>query len=142
MLNENSILDSKNVRGDPIDRLAKAGESAMHDDEISVGHNCARLIPKCRRQPFDEIEQSLAPRLDVSAVLDVARRPVSFGRDVVPLVEKCVEGLEYECLIPLQCGLNHNDLLIVQRFRASEGVVPERGEGTLGIQALRKPVND
>ena len=49
MLNENSILDSKNVRGDPIDRLAKAGESAMHDDEISVGHNCARLIPKCRR---------------------------------------------------------------------------------------------
>jgi len=40
---------SKNVRGDPIDRLAKAGESAMHDDEISVGHNCARLISKCRR---------------------------------------------------------------------------------------------
>ena len=46
MLHENSILDWKNVRGDPIDRLAKAGESAMHDDEISVGHNCARLIPK------------------------------------------------------------------------------------------------
>src|SRR6185436_11361606 len=49
MLCENSVLDSKNVRGDPIDWLAKAGESSLHDDEISVGHNCARLIPECGR---------------------------------------------------------------------------------------------
>jgi hypothetical protein len=49
MLHENSIVDSENVRGDPVDRLAKAGESAMNDDKISVGHNGARLIPKRRR---------------------------------------------------------------------------------------------
>src|ERR1700722_14581846 len=75
MLHEYSILDSKNVRSDPIGGLAEAGESAMHDGEISVRHDHAWFIPKSRWQTFDEIEQSLAPRLDMRAVLDVAVRP-------------------------------------------------------------------
>src|SRR5438552_4138137 len=44
MLDENSIFDSEDVGGNPIDRLAEAGEPAMHNDKISVGYNCARLI--------------------------------------------------------------------------------------------------
>src|SRR5882762_10152877 len=49
MLRENSILDSQNVRRDPIDALAETGESTMHDDEISVSYNYARLMLQCRR---------------------------------------------------------------------------------------------
>jgi len=66
MLHENSIFDSKNIRRDPIDGLTNAGESAVHDDEISVSHNYARLISECWREIFDEVKQSLATRLDVS----------------------------------------------------------------------------
>src|SRR5258708_38584810 len=47
MLRENSILDSENVRGDPVDGLTNAGESAVHDDEIYVGHNDAQLVSEC-----------------------------------------------------------------------------------------------
>src|SRR5437763_1343816 len=52
MFHEDSILDSKNVRRDPIGRCAETRESAMHDHEISVSHNDARLIPECWRQSF------------------------------------------------------------------------------------------
>jgi len=107
MLCENPVLDSKNVRRDPIDRPADAGESAVHDDEISVGHNDARLVPECRRQPFDEIEESLAPRLDVSTVLDVARRPIPLGLGVIPPVEQRFERLEDELLVSRFFDVRH-----------------------------------
>src|SRR5271154_6813968 len=84
MLRKNSVLNSENVRGDPIDGLTEAGESAVHDHHIALGHNYTRLIPECLRQTFDEVKQSLAPRLDVSTVLDIARRPISLGFSVIP----------------------------------------------------------
>jgi hypothetical protein len=95
VFHENSILDAKNVCGDPIDGLAEAGESAMNDNEISICHNCARLIPERGRKTFDEVKESLAPRLDVSAVLDVVGRPISLGLGVISFIEERVEGLEH-----------------------------------------------
>ena len=100
MLYENSIFDSKNVGGDPINRLAKAGESAMNDDEIFVGDDDAGLVLECRREAFDEVEESFAPGLDVSAVLDVVGRPVSLGLGVIPSVEKRIERFEDQRLVP------------------------------------------
>ena len=71
----------------------------MHDDEISVGHNYARLIAEYRRRRFDEIEQSLAPGLDVSAVPDVVRRPIRLGLGVISFVEESVERFEDSDLV-------------------------------------------
>src|SRR5271168_1994374 len=99
MLDENSIFDSKNVGGDPIDRLAEAGKSAMYDDEISVGHDDAWLILESRRETFGEVEQPFAPRLDVSAVLNVAGRPITLGFCVIPPVEQRVERLEDQSFV-------------------------------------------
>src|SRR5258705_8991035 len=107
MLRENSILDSENVRGDPVDGLTNAGESAVHDDKISVGHNDARLILQRWRKTFDEVKQTLAPRLDVSAVLDVARRPISLCFGVVPTVEERIESLEDQALVSQSIGVSH-----------------------------------
>src|SRR5439155_27149305 len=70
-----------------------------------------------RRQALDEVEEALAAGSDVRAVLDVRRRPVALSREVVSLVEQGIEGLKYECFIPLLCRLTHNDLLVVWRLR-------------------------
>ena len=99
VLDENPILDSQDVHHDPISGLAESGESAMHHDEISVGHDDARLIPESWRQPFDEVEQPFAPLLDVSTVLDVARGPILLGFGVIPFVEKRVERFEDQGLV-------------------------------------------
>ena len=47
----------------------------------------------------DQIEQSIATRLDVCAVLDIVGRPIPFSRLIVPLVKQCVEGVDYQRLI-------------------------------------------
>src|SRR5689334_16458974 len=44
MLHENSTFDSKNVRGDPVDRSAKAGEPAVDNDEVTIRHDDAGLV--------------------------------------------------------------------------------------------------
>jgi hypothetical protein len=56
----------------------------MHDDEIPVRNNRPRLIFQDGRNSFNEVEQPL----------------ILFGRLIVPLVEQCVEGLEYQRLAP------------------------------------------
>ena len=40
-------------------------------------------------------------------MLDVGGRPVALSRDVVSLVEQGIEGLKYECLVPLLFRLTH-----------------------------------
>src|SRR5882757_4721561 len=58
MLHEKSILDSKNVRGDPVGRPAKAGESAVDNDEVTIRHDHARLVRERWRQTPDEAEEA------------------------------------------------------------------------------------
>src|SRR6185369_2073137 len=87
MFDEDSVLDEKNVCCNPVHRKTKVRKSSMHDDEISFRQNCSRLISESRWQALDEIEQSFTARCDMSAVLNIVRRPVTLGCSIVPLVE-------------------------------------------------------
>src|SRR4029077_10649083 len=61
----------------------------------------------------DQIEQSIATRFDVCAVLDIVRRPILLGGRVIPLVKQCVEGVEHQRFVFLLYRLIHNNLLIL-----------------------------
>src|SRR6266404_5725911 len=61
----------------------------------------------------DQIEQSIATRFNVRAVLDVVRRPILLRGRVVPLVKQGVEGVEHQRFVFLLYRLTHNNLLIL-----------------------------
>src|SRR5260370_4517062 len=82
-------------------------KTPMDDDEVAVSHDHPRLVFQRRRHALDEVEEALAAGSDARAVLDVVGRPVPLGRDIVSLVEQGIDGLKYECLIPLLFRLTH-----------------------------------
>jgi hypothetical protein len=92
VLDENAILDAKDVRRNPVDGKAKIRKPPVHDHEISFGHDRSWFVLECWRKVFDEIEQALAARRDMCAVLDVSWRPKLLSRCLVTLVEERVEG--------------------------------------------------
>ena len=68
---------------------------AFRDDElvfVTQGVGCAA----------DQIEQSIATRFDMRAVLDIVTRLIPFGRLIVPLVKQCVEASSTNALF-LSC---------------------------------------
>src|SRR5437660_12646690 len=79
----------------------------MNNDEVAIRHDHPRLVFQRGRHALDEVEEALAAGSDVRAVLDIGGRPVALSRDVVSLVEQGIEGLKYECLIPLLFRLTH-----------------------------------
>ena len=84
---------------------------AFRDDElmfVTQGVGCVA----------DQIEQSIATRFDVRAVLNIIGRPIPFSRLIVPLVKQRVEGVEYQRFIFLLYRLIHNNFLIFCRYRA------------------------
>src|SRR5260370_11268864 len=64
----------------------------------------------------DQIEQSLATRFNVRAVLDVVRRPISISGSVVPLVKQGVERFEHQRFVFLLYRLIHNTFPILSSF--------------------------
>src|SRR4051812_20427494 len=98
MLNEDPVLDPKNVCRDPIHRYPEPRKPPVNDDEVAVSHNHPVLVFERRRHALDEVEEAFAAGSDVRAVLDIGGRPVAFSHDVISLVEQGIEGLEYECL--------------------------------------------
>src|SRR6266404_6174947 len=99
MLDENAILDTNDVRRNPVHRLAEARKSSVHDHKVFFGHNRSRFVLQRWRDALDEIEQTLTTRCDMSAVLNVVRGPVALGRYVVTFVEESVKSLKNECLM-------------------------------------------
>ena len=75
MLRELAVFDAHDVGRDPGNRTAVAREPAVGDDVVTFGHDQLVLVAQCLRQRPDEVEQSLAARRDVRAVLDVAIGP-------------------------------------------------------------------
>ena len=73
MLDEQPVLETNDIGGDPLHRRAKAGETAMDHHEIFPGDDDARLILQRGRKALDEIEQALSARLNMIAVLNVVR---------------------------------------------------------------------
>src|SRR4029077_8122475 len=115
MFDQDAILDANDVRPNPVHGLTEARESSMDDYEISLGHDRSWLVFERCRKTFDEIEQALATRRDMSTVLDVTWGPKLLSRSVVALVEQRVEGFEDNLLVVLFCCRLHRNPLAPSR---------------------------
>jgi hypothetical protein len=70
---EHAVGCPDDVGGDPISGHSSSRKSAMDDHVIVFANDQARLVLQRRRRAPNEIEQAVAPRRDVRAVLTVVR---------------------------------------------------------------------
>src|ERR1700758_1518339 len=99
MLDKDSVLNAENICCNPVDGQAEVRESSVGDYKVSVGYDRSWLVLEGWRKALDEIEQAFAARLDVSAVLNVVRRPKLLSCSVVALVEQSVESFQNKSFI-------------------------------------------
>src|SRR5260370_27730754 len=92
MLDKDSVLNAHNICGNPIHRSTETAKSPVHDHEVSLSHNRSRLVLQRWWDALDEIEQTLAAGCDMSAVLNIVRRPETLSGCIVALVEQRVES--------------------------------------------------
>ena len=71
----------------------------MGDDEIPFGEDHVIFVAERVRKAANKIEQAVAARRNVGAMLDLAVRPEALGGSVVALVEQSVEGFEHKRLV-------------------------------------------
>ena len=83
----------------------------MHDDVVALRDDELMFVTQRIGCVTDQIEQSIATRFDVRAVLNVIGRPIPFSCLIVPLVKQRVERFEHECFIFLLYRLAHNNFL-------------------------------
>src|SRR6266852_9981488 len=88
----------------------------MDNHEISPGEDEPWLILQRGRKALDEIEQTLSARLNMSAVLNVVRRPITFSSRIITFIEKRVERFQHTLLVVLLCLPLHRKLLLPSRF--------------------------
>jgi hypothetical protein len=69
----------------------------MNHDPFALGENQPEFVPQRRRGVLDEIEQTLPAGPDVGAVLNVVRRPITFGLRVVALIKQRVKSFKEPC---------------------------------------------
>src|ERR1700749_5143236 len=96
MLSEQAILDAQNINHDPIHRPPDPGDPAVEHDIIAIGPDQRIFVLQLLWRSFYELEQTIAARSDVSAVLKIGGGPETLGRGVIPLVEERVERLQHE----------------------------------------------
>src|SRR6185503_17145928 len=94
MLDKDSGLNPQNVCGNPIHRTTEAAESPVNNHELPVSYNCSRFVPKRRWKALNEIEEPFSAGFNVSAVLNVIRRPITLSRFVVALIEQRLESFK------------------------------------------------
>jgi hypothetical protein len=70
----------------------------VDDDVVALRDDELMFVTQRVRCAADQIEKSIATRFDVSAVLDIVRRPILLRGGVVSLVKQCVEGVEPSAL--------------------------------------------
>ena len=71
VLDQNPVLDPKNVCCNPVHGQAEISKTSVHHYEVSISDDRSRLILKRRRQALDEIEQTPTAGRDMSAMLNV-----------------------------------------------------------------------
>src|SRR6266436_8355399 len=76
VFDQNSVLDTHDVRRNPVRRPAHARESPMDDHELTISHNHPRFILERGWTTLDEVKEAIAARRDMRTVLDVASRPI------------------------------------------------------------------
>jgi hypothetical protein len=94
MLGKDSVLNAHNICGNPIHWGTETAKSPVHDHEVSLSHDRSWFVLQGWRQALDELEQTLTTGLDMSAVLNVIRRPESLCARIIALVEECVERFQ------------------------------------------------
>ena len=92
MLDKDSILNPQNICGNPIHRTTEVAESAVNNHELTVGDNRSRFVAKRGWKALNEIEEPFSAGFNVSAMLNVIRRPITLSRFVVTLIEQRVES--------------------------------------------------
>src|SRR5262249_8899698 len=100
----------------------------MGDDVVPFGEDHVIFVAECVGKAANEIEQAIAARRNMGAVLDVPLRPEALRGSVVAFVEQRVEGFEHECLVLFgRCG-GH----VVSTFPRRGAPVYEMLRDTLG----------
>src|SRR6266576_632042 len=112
-----AVLDPDNIRSDPGNGPADSREASVYDDVVALRNDELMFVTQTVGRVADQIEQSLATRFDVSAVLNVVGRPILLSGRIIPLVKQCVEGFKHERLIFLLYCLTHNNSLILSLLR-------------------------
>src|SRR5436853_7924966 len=107
MFGQAAVLDPDNIRGDPGNRPAESREASVYDDVVALCDDELMFVTQTVGCIVDQIEQSIATRFDMCAVLNIVRRPILLSGRVVPLVKQGVERFDYECLIFFLFGLVH-----------------------------------
>ena len=85
-------MNTHNICGNPIHRSTETAKSPVHDHDVSLSHDRSRFILQRWWDALDEIEQTLTAGCDMSAVLNIVRRPETLSGCIVTLVEQRVEG--------------------------------------------------
>ena len=73
MLHKDAVFNAKNVRRNPVNRRSEPGKPAMHNDEVPIRNNGSCFISQSWRDPFDEVEKTLTPRLFVQPARNSSR---------------------------------------------------------------------
>jgi hypothetical protein len=58
MVDEDSVLNAHNIRGNPIYGSAEAAKSPVHDDELSFSHDHSWVVLQLWWDVPDEIEET------------------------------------------------------------------------------------
>jgi hypothetical protein len=105
VLNQNSVLDAKDVGCNPIHRLAKARKPSVDDYKMSISRSWFTL--ERWWDALNEVEKTFSTRGDVSIMLNVVGRPIVFSRYIVMLIELCIESFKDKFFVFLQslCSL-------------------------------------
>jgi hypothetical protein len=93
-------------------------ESPLSDDHVI-------FIPECIGKPANKIEQSIAARRNVGAMLDIAVRPEALSGGIVALIEQRIEGFENQRLVLFGRRDRH---VVLHAERAGAAVVIPRAE--------------
>ena len=102
----------------------------MYDDVVAFRDDKLMFVAQGVGRVADQIEQSIATRINVCAVLDIVRRPIPFSCLIVALVKQRVERFEYQRLIFLLYCLIHNNSLILSLLRVEVFI-----QGAVAIQS-------
>src|SRR5216683_5794803 len=92
MLDKDSVLNAHNICGNPIHRSTETAKSPVHDHEVSLSHDRSRFVLQRWWDALDKIEETVAAGCDMSAVLNIVRRPETLSGCIVALVEQRVES--------------------------------------------------
>lgn len=102
MLGQAASFHPDDIRRDQRGGGSVSRKSSVENDVVALGHDQGVFVSQGEGKRFDEIEKSIAARLDMRAMLDIEFRPKFLGCHIVSLVKERIERLEYDLLVLLR----------------------------------------